>query len=123
MFPPQYYADGHSPSPRSCSVALSGRSQGSHTMVGMPRLRTETAPGRVLRPLGTSGLLSVGAITGVLTPVIVDVAMNAWPTSASFEDLGGFVEFSAPIGFSVAAVALSKINVQGTLGRVLVDVE
>lgn len=122
MFPAQYDADGHSPSPRSCSVALSGQSQRSHAMVGMPRLPTETAPGHVLRPLGTSGLLSDRAITGVLTPVIVDVAMNAWPTSASFEDLGGFVEFSAPIGFGAAPRFLCKVNVQGTLGRVLVDV-
>lgn len=122
MFPAQYDADGHSPSPRSCSVTLSGRSQRSHAMVGMLRLPTETAPGRVLRPLGYFSLLSVRAITGVLMPVIMYAALKAWPTSGSFGDLEGFVEFSAAISFGVASRFLSKVNVQGTLGRVLVDV-
>ena len=105
------FGDAQWPEP---AVARHGRDA-----FGYPQKRR---PGAFYGLWGTSGLLSVRAITGVLTPVIVDVAMNAWPTSGSFEDLEGFVEFSAPIGFSVAAVALSKINVQGTLGRVLVDV-
>ena len=54
-------------------------------------------------------------------PNFVSVALKAWPTSGSFGDLEGFVEFSAPISFGVASRLLSKVNVQGTLGSVLVD--
>ena len=63
-----------------------------------------------------------GDDTGVLTLVFEGVALKASPTSGSFGDLEGFVEFSAPISFGVAARFLSKVNIQGTLGRVLVDV-
>ena len=97
-------------------VATPWQSCPDHPLVGM-----ETAapgPGHAMslpetpsETFITSATVVLGRRPDVLTPVFVGAALKTWHTLGSFEDLEGFVEFSAPIGFRVAATVLSKVNV------------